>query len=286
MKNKKIIYVLSMLIIILSIVAALTGILSDELKVHSDIFTVFDEKIELYQKGLYAKDSVSMASQAIAQDIVTLILGIPSMLFSLFLIEKKNKKGIFLLTGTIGYFLYTYASYAFLLMYNSFYLVYVVIMALSFYDFILCISVLNTYKLKDQFSNQFPKKSLSIFLYITGFMVGFMWLGKILPTFISKSAPLGLEHYSTLGIQTLDLGIVVPACLVTGYLLNKEKQFGYLFSIVLIIKAVTLTAAVSTMIISMKLHSIKVSMGEMIIFPTLFFICIFFMIKILKTIER
>ncbi|HCW52236.1 MAG TPA: hypothetical protein DG753_00520 [Clostridium sp.] len=285
MENKKIIYVLSILIMLLVFAASLIGVLSNEIHVHPNVITAFDEEIELYQKGLYHRDSVSMATQAIAQDIVTLIIGIPMALISLFLINKENKKGIFLLTGIIGYFLYTYTSYSFLAFFNSFYLVYLAIMALSFYDFILCICELNRYRLKDEFSDKFPQKGLSIFLYITGIVIGLIWLGRIIPAIINNSAPVGLEHYSTLAIQTLDLGVVVPACFVTGYLLRKGKQMGYLFSIVLVIKAVTMTAAVSAMAISMKLHAVEVSCVEFVVFPTIFCICTFFMIRILRQVQ-
>ena len=77
MKNKKIIYILSILIIFLVLIASLTGILSNEIHAHPNVITAFNEKIELYQRGMYHRDSVSMAAQAIAQDMVTLIIGIP-----------------------------------------------------------------------------------------------------------------------------------------------------------------------------------------------------------------
>lgn len=285
MKNEKLINVLSMLIIVLALLSALTGVLSNEVKEYADVTTSFGETVQLYQKGLYARDSVSVASQAIAQDIVTLIFGIPFLFVALILLKKQKEKGLFLLTGTIGYFLYTYMSYSFVLMYNPFYLIYVTLMALSFYDFILCIMAMYKYDLKRQFTDKFPVKSLSIFLYISGLMVGFMWLGRILPTLISGTAPYGLEHYSTLGIQTLDLGFIVPACFLTAYLLGKEKQWGYLLSIVLVIKMVTMTGAVSAMTVSMNLSGISVSIAEMLMFPILLLICIIFMIKIFKEIK-
>lgn len=102
---------------------------------------------------------------------------------------------------------------------------------------------------------------------------------------MNNSTPVGLEHYSTLAIQTLYLGVVVPDCFVTGYILRKEKQMGYLFSIVLVIKAVTMTAAVSAMAISMKLHAVQISNVELLVFSAIFSICTFFMIRILREVQ-
>ena len=280
--RKKIIVFLSFLIAILSIITTTTGIFSNQIKEYDDIITVFGENIQLYQKGLYARDSVSMASQALAQDVVTLILAVPLVLISLWMLKKQNGKGMFLLTGTIGYFLYTYASYSFLLIFNSFYLLYVILMTLSFYAFILCLLELNQLDIKELITQQFPGKLLSGFFLVSALMIMGMWLSRIVPALLTGSAPTGLEHYSTLGIQTLDLGFVVPACIVTAYLLRKENKFGYLLATVFVVKMVTMTAAVSAMTVFMKKNGVSVGIGEQVVFVALFLISCFFLIKMFK----
>lgn len=278
MKNKKkIVMVLSVFIIILSAIAAMIGIFSNQIKEYADVTTSFGETIQLYNKGLYARDSVSTASQAIAQDVVTLVVAIHLLIISLYLVKKKSKKGLFLLTGTVGYFLYTYTSYAFLVVFNALYLVYVVLMILSFYSFILCLMELNQFEIREMVSDSFPRKTLSVFFFAVGIMLMGMWLGRILPALMNGSAPVGLEHYSTLGIQTLDLGWVVPASIVTAYLLRKENKWGYLLAIVFVIKMITMTAAVSAMIVFMQINGVAVSVMEKILFPVLLLISIYFM---------
>lgn len=280
--NKKIVIILSILIVTLSAISALIGVFSNQAKEYADITTSFGETIQLYQKGVYARDSVSMASQAIAQDVVTLIVAIPLLVISLWLVRKQNGKGMILLTGTIGYFLYTYTSYAFLMVFNSLYLVYVILMALSFYAFILCLMELNRLDTKEFITERFPRKSLSSFFLVSGIMIMGMWLGRIVPALVDGSAPTGLEHYSTLGIQTLDLGFVVPACMVTAYLLRKGKKWGYLLATVFVVKMITMTSAVSAMTILMQKNGVSVSIGERLLFPTLLLISVLFMFKMLK----
>ena len=119
MRTERIIFILCIVIIVLSALSAVTGVISNEEYNYDDIKSVYGETVELYNVGLYAKDSVSAASQAIAQDYVTLILGIPLLILSLILAYKKNLKGWFLMTGTLGYFLYTYMSYSFLMLLSS-----------------------------------------------------------------------------------------------------------------------------------------------------------------------
>ncbi len=286
MKYRKVVSILTSLIILLSIIAAITGIFSNNVEMHADITTVRGEIVQLYNKGLYARDSVSMAAQAIAQDIVTLIVGIPLLAIALFMVRKGSLKGVLLLTGTLGYFLYTYTSYAFLMMYNPFFLIYVALMALSFYAFVLCMVTFQGYDLKQSFTDKFPVKSLSALFSFMGLMLCTMWLGRIVPSLFSNTPPYGLEHYSTLGIQTLDLGVIVPACFVTASLLWRKRPWGYLLSVVLVLKMITMLTAVCAMVISMQINGVDVSIVEMIVFPAFTILSIIFMVKILKEVKK
>lgn len=284
MKKVRIIKGLTIAIIVLSVVATLIGLFSKETKGYPSVVTSYGESIQLYNKGIYARDSLSMGSQAVAQDFVTILLGVPFLIVSLLLMNKKSAKGICLLTGTLGYFLYTYASYSFLIAYNSLYLIYVLIMILSFYSFILSINQMSESGIVNNFTEKFPVKSLRRFMWIVAVMLGAMWLGRILPTITNGTAPINLEHYSTLGIQTLDLGFVIPACLVAEHLLSKRNKWGYILSVVLVIKAVTMTAAVSAMTILMRRNGVKLSLLENVMFPVLFVICIYFLSQLLRNI--
>ena len=277
MRHEKTIKILSFCVIALSVVCVLTGLLSHKVFHYDAVKTSFGESIELYQKGIYSRDSISMASQAVAQDAVTLLLGIPLLIISMVLFWKKQINGIFLLTGTAGYFLYTYASYAFLIAFNRLYLLYVLLMIVSFYLFALCIMEMKQIEFTEQFIDKFPKKSLGIILFLTGTMLFFMWVGRIVPALLDGSAPVGLEHYSTLGIQTLDLGFVVPACYLGSYQLWKGTKWGYLLSMILLVKGVTMTAAVSAMTFLMRYNGVEFAFIEIVMFPVLFLICVLVM---------
>lgn len=285
-KSKNILIIISILISILSVLVSIVGIFSNEIHQFNSITTSFNETIELYQKGIYARDSVSMATQAIAQDQATLFLGVPMLIVSIILLIRNNKIGNFLLTGVLGYFLYTYLSYSILITYNQFYLIYLALMVLSFYGFLISVGILMNDSIFDKIKETFPVKSTSRFLFITAIAIFVMWMGRIIPALDGNTAPFGLEQYATLGIQTLDLGFIVPAGLVVGYLLRKGDKRGYVFSIVLIIKAEMMTIAVSNMAISMKIKGVEISIIELFFFPLLFVICTFFVIRILRVVHK
>jgi len=275
---------LVILIIIFGSIASIYGFFSNNIVFENKTFqTINGETVTLYGKGLYYNDSISMVPQARAQDIVTLIIGIPLLIISLILLNKNSLKGRLLLTGTVGYFLYTYASYSFFLSYNKFFLLYVALMSLSFFCFIINFTSNELKNLDIHFKQKFPKKYIGIFTIIVGVFICFLWLGMIIPS-IDK-APAVLEQYTTLVIQALDLGFIFPVSILSGVLLLLNKSLGYLLAPVVIVKGATLLLAVAMMAVFQVLSGVNISIVEMIMFPLFAIICIINLGIILKNIK-
>lgn len=263
--------ILTGLIIFLAIAASGYGLLSGHgpgEKGGSESFTsIRGEKVELYGSGIYKNDSISVVAQAKAQDGVTLLLGVPLLLVSLVMSFRGRVRGRLLLAGALGYFTYTYASYSFLSMYNNLFLIYVMLFSASLFAFILTLLSLEREKVERFFNHSLPARSIGVFMLFIAFMVMMLWLGRIASSFRQGTAPEGLEHYSTLVIQALDLAIVVPLTSITGVLLIRRRPYGYLLASVVIVKAAALLTSITAMIIGMLRAGVSVSTVELIAFP-------------------
>lgn len=286
MKYKKVINLLVFLIIILSIFSSIVGTFSKAGPGEYQIETFRGETIKIYGKGLYRDNSISAVSQGIAQDIVTLILGVPLLFISLYKMNRGSLKAKLLLTGTLGYFLYTYISYVFLWMYNSMFIVYVILMSASFFAFTLSIMSYDIESLSYKFNKKTPVKFLGGFQIFLGIAIFLLWIGRIIPSLLDGDIPVGLEHYTTLVIQALDLGFLVPIAIISGLLLIKKKPFGYLLSCVVITKGFTMAVAISAMIIAQYLVGVEMNTIETMVFPIIslmIFYCLYLLIKNIKT---
>ena len=87
--NGKLILIASALIAVLAIIAAGTGLLTD----------------------LYKNDTTSGAAQQRGNDLVVLVLCVPLLLVSALFAAKGSLRGRLVWTGTVFFFLYTYASH-------------------------------------------------------------------------------------------------------------------------------------------------------------------------------
>ncbi len=116
---------LSVLIAILSLIAAGFGLCWQTDGQPYQFQTLRGETVSIFGQGLYRYDTTSFAVQAQAQDLVTLGLGLPLLVSATFLYARGSLRGRLLLSGTLAYFLYTYTSYALGVAYNPLFLIYV-----------------------------------------------------------------------------------------------------------------------------------------------------------------
>jgi hypothetical protein len=286
MKFARSISVLVIIIVLLSLTACIIGVFSSGGGGRYEIQSFRGETITLYGKGIYHYDSVSMAAQGKAQDVVTMVLGIPLLIISLCMSRKGSLKGRLLLTGTLGYFLYTYVSYSFLCMYNQLFLMYTALMSASFFAFTLSMMSFDLKALSSAFNKRMPVKLIGGFQIFIGIAFGMLWLGRILPSLARNTVPYGLEHYTSLTIQAMDLSFVVPSAFLSGILLIKRRPFGYLLSSVIIIKGITLSTSLTAMIIGQALAGVTMSPVDVIISLSVNLLTIYFLVLLLRNIDE
>lgn len=283
---KKLIGTLTIITVILATICCVLGIFDKQEYQLSGVTTVYGEQVELYQKGLYARDSVSMASQAIGQDCITLFVGVPILLIVLYMAMRYGKKWFLFLTGCVGYFLYAYMPYATLVVYNKCFLLYVLLVSIGLYNFILCMIQIVKTEFPANYFKYVPVKPLAVFQMITGVMLGGMWLSRVISAALMHGVPVGLEHYSTLVIQANDLAIIVPVSFISAYLLLKRNKIGYALFIVLEVKGIAMAMAVSAMVINMARAGVAVSLMEWLFFPSVFVISVAFLLYVCYGIKK
>lgn len=268
--------VLVLLIVAVSAMAASFGIFSND---GSQFVyeSIRGEKVNLYGKGIYKHMSADVAIQGIAQDFVTLFIGIPVLLLGLYF-SRRGIRGKFVLSGTLGYFLVTYLFYTAMAMYNVMYLAYVFLLGASFFAFILSLLGIGSIEFR---SEKLPRYA-GIFLIINGSLVALLWLSIVLPPLFNGSVyPKELQHYTTLIVQGFDLGLLLPMAFVSGILALRKNSYGYLFSTIYVIFLSILMAALTSKILFMARSGASV-IPVIFIMPTICVIAVAFSVLLLR----
>ncbi|MFD3001932.1 hypothetical protein ACFS7Z_16280 [Pontibacter toksunensis] len=286
MRHAKTITVLVLLISLLALAATATGIFTEEGPGAYAYTSIRGQEVLIYGKGLYQHMSAEVAPQGIAQDVVTLFIGIPLLLLSLVLSRRGSLAGSYLLTGTIGYFLVTYLFYTVMGMYNALFLVYVALLAASFFGFILALRSLPSANTNTYFHAHTPVKLAGGFLMIAAVAIGLLWLSIIVPPLADGVVvPLQVEHYTTLVVQGLDLGILLPAAFVAGRLLVHKYDAGYLLAPVYLVFLSILMTALTAKVIAMALLGYNV-FPVVIIIPLFNLTAIMCAVLLLRSINK
>lgn len=266
MKSNNIVIRLALIIIPLAFLAAGAGIFWQGTGEPYPFKTLRGETVLIRGHGLYRYDTVNSSSQEIGTDIVTLLIGIPLLITGILLSRKETLRGQLLLTGALGYFLYTYGAMCFLTAFNPLFLVYVALFSLSLFGFILSMSNLDVDEVTRHISDGFPRRAIATYFIIVALFLTLAWLGLVASPSLTWTPPNGLESAITMVIQALDLGIIVPTAFITATLLIKKQAWGYALSSVMLLKILTMGAALIAMIIGQILAGVEIDPITSVIF--------------------
>lgn len=286
MKYRQSITILVSIILLLAMVASSVGIWSEGGPGPYQIESVRGEMVTVYGTGLYKHMSVDVAPQGIAQDYITLFVGIPLLLISLLWARRGSIKGRLVLAGTLGYFLVTYLFYLVMGMYNVMFLGYVALLGTTFFALSQTLLSIEVYELPPRVEESAPVKWAGGFLIFNSIAIGLMWLGIVVPPLLDGSIiPVQVEHYTTLIVQGLDLGLWLPLSFVSGLLLLRRKPLGFLLGPVYLVFLSILMGALTAKVIAMGMLGQNI-MPAIVIIPLFNLFAIICSVLILKHVKE
>jgi hypothetical protein len=271
------------LIFVLTLIATLAGIWPAEGKSYS-LTNFRGEPVTINARGLYYWDTVSSTAQMQANDLVTLVLGLPMLVISFWLTLRGSLRGRLLLSGTLAFILYTYITMCFGAAYNPLFLVYVALFSLSLFALILSMMSFDLKSLPAHFSEKLPRRGIAALLIFAAAFLSLAWLGRIAPTLFQGQIP-ALDNVTSMFIQAMDLGLIVPLCILAAILLLRRNAWGYLLASVGMLKFLTMGTAVSVMGINMVRMGVPASPVELAIFPTITILNLGMTIILLRNID-
>lgn len=284
MKNQSALKRLVPLIFVLALIAASAGLFYQTPGEPYSYTNHRGETVMINGHGLYYYDTVSTVAQMQGNDLVTLVVGLPLLAISAWLAFRGSLRGRLLLAGTLGFFLYTYMSMAMLTAYNSLFLVYVALFSLSLFAFVLSMMAIDLDRLPGYFSPGLPRGWIVGVLFAVGGFLLVAWMGRIVPALLQNQTP-ALENTTTLVIQTMDLGLIVPLAIMSGILLLRRSTWGYLLASVAVLKGLTMALAVSAMGINMALQGVLDSPVLLAIFLVLTLLNLVMAVLLLKNVD-
>ncbi|ELY99852.1 hypothetical protein C482_10212 [Natrialba chahannaoensis JCM 10990] len=198
----------------------------------------------LFGSGLY-RDAPVLLPQLYGQDFLTMVGAVPALALSLVAAARGSQRGYVVWLGVLGYLLYTYA---FMTAFSELYLVYVALLWLTLFAFVSGVAALDANELKRTIGDTSIWPYVAFQLLLAA-LIAALWLSEVLPATVGGTTPPSIAEagLSTSVIYLFDLGIVVPALMLSAYWLWQRRPWRYVFTAVLLVKLATLGGAVLAM---------------------------------------
>ncbi|MCC6614970.1 MAG: hypothetical protein IT320_15935 [Anaerolineae bacterium] len=258
------VYLLSMLIALLALLAAGISHFERADGKPQTITTTRGQTAQLYGRGIYRYDTLLIGAGFKAQDAVTLFISVPLLLIAIILSTRGVFVGHLLLLGMLSFFLYAYASMALGAAYNRLFLVYVALFGSSLFAFILTFASFDRAELTTRLAAGAPRESLAIFMIVSGLITLFVWGAPLVSAMRKDTAPDRLDSYTTPITFALDLAIITPSTFISGALILQGDALGYLIAVPLLVIIVLLAPLITLSTIMQRKAGVEFSQGEMI----------------------
>jgi hypothetical protein len=211
-KNKQILaYLLSGVLTVLLVISSVAGLLYGS-------------------RGLYDSYPASLAG-LVGQDAITLALGVPLLVASMWLTRRGSIRGLLLWAGTLFYLAYSYYFYV-IGGFNVLFLVYIAIVSTSFYGLLSLLFAVDARALRARFADRTPTRLVGGFFVGYSLLFALMWVGMILAGTVAGRSPDEVTH----AVVVIDCTVLLPLLFFGGSRLWRREAWGYVLGGLLLTK--------------------------------------------------
>jgi len=210
--------------------------------------TVRGESVEWLTSGPYAYNAVRTVAEGVGWDWVTLVLAVPALALTAPFVARGSLRARLVASGLAAYLTYQYLQYSTVWALGPLFPAFVALFALGLWTLAALVTGLAGELLARPWPPAFPRKGLVTLALALALVLVLMWSARIAGA-LGGSVQGVLLGQTTLVVQALDLGLVVPLCLLTAVLAWRRHPWALVWGPVLLGKAVFMGLAIAAMLL-------------------------------------
>jgi len=185
----------------------------------------------------------SLTDQAIAQDLVSLALVVPLLVWTGLRAGRGSLRGYLVWLGVLLFNGYNYVIYTLSIHFGPFFVVWVGVLGLTVYALIGGFAALDPGAVRVRVQRS-SMQVVGWFMIIVAALFAMVWLAQIVPAQLSGTVPAAVTDTGTptSPVHVLDLGLFLPGMAIAGILLLRRQALGYVLGPPLLV-FLALTAA-------------------------------------------
>lgn len=223
------------------------------------------ETYQMATDGVYAFNAMRVVAEGIGWDIFTLAVAVPALLVAAAWVARGSFRGRLVAIGLFGYFAYMYLEYAVTWAFGPLFGLFIAIYAASLVGVLWVGASLAAEGLGDRFDGTFPRRAWAVLSLGMAFLLTVLWFGRIGQALSGNVSGL-LHGETTMTIQALDLGLMVPTAVITALLALRRHPAGMAAAAAFAVTFVAMSAAIGSMLVSAWLVAGVLELPPIIIF--------------------
>ncbi|MFN8620781.1 MAG: hypothetical protein U0869_08575 [Chloroflexota bacterium] len=256
---------LALVVAVLAAIGAACGVFLRGDLATTAFTTVRGEVVDTVSAGLYRFNGLTVASEGVGWDAVTLFLVVPALLVALPGVARGSLRARLLVAGLLVYFCYQGLEYAMFLAFGPLFPVYVGTFAMAGCALAALASTFDLRSLAAATDPTFPRRAVAGLGTFMALLLAGMWLPMVLGN-LTATVVEPLDGATTLVVQALDLGFLVPLGIFTAVLAWRRAPAGVLLASVVVVKAVAMALAIVAMLVVEAATTGELSAPPIVIF--------------------
>jgi hypothetical protein len=216
------------------------------------------EVVELYGgQGPYRFDTTYKAVMFRGFDWVNLFVALPLFVLGLLLYRRRQPRGGILLTALFIFLAYIYLIGVMGNAFNGLFLGWTALFSLGLFGLWAVLTDLDRATLSQGLAEGFPRKPVALYVMGVGTLLLAQYLAEIIGAYAAGTTPASVDHYTTLELAALELGIMIPLHFIGGAAAWRQNRWGYVLC-----AALAFTTAIVFMALSASLLLLARSYGQ------------------------
>jgi hypothetical protein len=221
---------------------------------------------EMATTGVYAFNAERVVAEGVGWDVFTLVIAVPALLVAAVFVARGSFRGRLFTIGLLGYVFYQYLEYAMTWAFGPLFPLFIAIYAASLGGIVWLGASITRDGVAGRFDERFPARRWSALVIGLSLLLTLMWVQRIAIGLGGDLEAAGIYGETTLVVQALDLGLMVPSGIVIGILAWRRTAAGRVLSAIFLVTYVAMALAISSMLVSAAIVEGSVELPPMVIF--------------------
>ena len=181
--------------------------------------------------GIYGRETTAFIDQAIAQDLVNLIIAAPATLLLAWLAWRGSMRAGLLWTGVLTFTAYNYAIYTMSIHVGPLFLAWVAVLGLTFWSLVGGLRALRPTAVAAELAAA-PRRVVGWYLVVVAAVFMLLWLKDVVPAMVEGRIPQGALDLALPSnpVHVLDLAFFLPAVIAIGRLVLLRRPTGLMLA--------------------------------------------------------